>query len=85
MSQGISKLTCQYNLVLTESDPKLFGLETENKKAELRTDQFSPLGINFSDTLLETKEKHVWVIFINASNPLGMLELISCLKRIATE
>lgn len=47
MSQGISKLTCQYNLVLTESDPKLFGLETENRKTELRTDQFSPLGINF--------------------------------------
>lgn len=56
--------------------------QNQKKEAEKRTFFFFfSLEHYFSDSILETKEKHVLIIFTNLSNHPGMLTYILSLER----
>lgn len=56
----------------------LSSLAQKQKKEQIF---FFPLEHYFSDSILETKEKHVLIIFTNLSNHPGMLNYILSLEK----
>lgn len=73
------------NFALRVFRSKLIGLESEGKKKKGRRKEqmyfFFPLGHHFSESILETQEKHVLIIFTSLSNHPGMLGYIFSLEK----